>query len=141
MISLTVSNNDIFSLFLKWLFLYIISIRKSMIHITNKVTKVRLHPEIIYKINNETRNTLLHFLVFSDKNIPLRRKPTKWLNNSSAFANELFECDWSFCELVLEGFMQYSLQMFTPFRTYIHLYFIQVFCSQTSSLVLETNTV
>ena len=46
-----------------------------MIHITNKVTKVRLHPELIYKINNETRNTLLHFLVFSDKNIPLRRQP------------------------------------------------------------------
>ena len=77
MISLTVSNNDIFSLFLKWLFLYIISIPKTMIHITNKVTKVRLHPEIIYKINNETRNTLLHFLVFSDKNIRLRRKPHK----------------------------------------------------------------
>ena len=141
MISLTVSNNDIFSLFLKWLFLYIISIRKSMIHITNKVTKVRLHPEIIYKINNETRNTLLHFLVFSDKNIPLRRKPHKMAQQFVGFCRRIV---WVWLIILWVGAWRVyaiSLQMFTPFRTYIHLYFIQVFCSQTSSLVLETNTV
>ena len=60
-----------------------------MIHITNNVTKVRLHPEIIYKINNETRNTLLHFLVFSEKNIPLRRKPYKMAQQFIGFCRRI----------------------------------------------------